>query len=73
MRDEPTWRIPAGVLALMLALAVYGAAIAHFLAPLLSSWSALAQLPVYVVLGVAWLWLMPVKRFLKWMETGSWG
>ncbi len=73
MRTEPTWRIPAGVLALMAALAGYGLLIAHFMAPLLASWSALAQLPVYVALGVAWLWLMPVRRFLKWMETGSWG
>ena len=73
MRNEPTWRIPAGVLALMLALAAYGLLIAHFLAPLFASWSALAQLPIYSVLGVAWLWLMPVRRFLKWMETGSWG
>ena len=73
MRNEPTWRIPAGVLALMLALAAYGLLIAHFLAPLFANWSALAQLPIYIVLGVAWLWLMPVRRFLKWMETGSWG
>ena len=72
MRSEPTWRIPAGVLALMLALAAYGLLIAHFVAPLLVNWSALAQLPIYIVLGVAWLWLMPVKRFLKWMETGNW-
>jgi membrane protein YdbS with pleckstrin-like domain len=70
MRDEPTWRIPAGVLALMAVLAVYGLLIAHYLAPLIASWPTLAQLPVYVVLGVAWLWLMPVKRFLRWMETG---
>lgn len=73
MRDEPTWRIPAGVLALMVALALYGLLIAQFLAPLIAGWPALAQFPVYVVLGVAWLWLMPVRRFLKWMETGHWG
>ena len=73
MRDEPTWRIPVGVLALMAVLAAYGLLIAQILAPLIAGWPALAQLPVYVVLGVAWLWLMPVRRFLKWMETGSWG
>lgn len=73
MREEPTWRIPAGVLALVIVLAAYGLAVATFLAPHIADWHALAQLPVYVVLGVAWLWLMPVRRFLKWMETGSWG
>ena len=72
MRTEPTWRIPAGVLALMVVLTAYGLLIASFVAPLFAGWSALAQLPVYVVLGLVWLWLMPVRRFLKWMETGSW-
>ena len=72
MRDQPTWRIPAGVLALAAVLAVYGMAVAHFIAPLIGGWSALAQLPVYVLLGVLWLWLLPLKRFLKWMETGHW-
>ena len=31
----------------------------------------LAQALVYLVLGVAWL--LPLKRFLIWMETGRWG
>ena len=73
MRSEPTWRIPVGVLALCLVLAAYGLLVAQLLAPLIGGWPALAQLPVYIVLGVAWLWLMPVKRFIRWMETGRWG
>ena len=73
MRTEPTWRIPAGVLALMVALVAYGLLVAKFLAPMIGSWPPLAQLPVYVALGVVWLWIIPVKRFLKWMETGRWG
>ena len=72
MRSEPTWRIPAGVLALMVLLFAYGMLIASFVAPLMRGWSGLAQLPVYGVLGVVWLWLIPVRRFLKWMETGTW-
>ena len=70
MRREPTWRIPAGILALVAALAVYGMAVAQFVAPLISGWNALLQLPVYIVLGV--VWLLPLRRFLIWMETGSW-
>mgnify|MGYP003409628656 FL=1 len=72
MREEPTWRIPAGVLALVAVLAAYGLAVAAYLAPLMADWHALAQLPVYIVLGVVWLWILPVRRFLKWMETGRW-
>ena len=29
---------------------------------------ALAQAPVYLVLGI--VWLLPLRRFLIWMETG---
>lgn len=71
MRNEPTWRIPAGVLALLAGLALYGMAIAHFIAPLIGGWPGLAQLPVYLLLGI--VWLLPLRRFLIWMETGRWG
>ncbi|WP_296678220.1 DUF2842 domain-containing protein [Novosphingobium sp.] len=71
MREEPTLRIPLGILGLLLALLVYGVVIARTVAPLMQSWPALAQLPVYVVLGL--VWLLPLKRFLIWMETGRWG
>lgn len=68
MRQEPTWRIPIGILALLAGLAIYGLLIARFIAPLIGDWHALLQLPVYIVLGV--VWLTPLKRFLIWMETG---
>lgn len=71
MRTEPTWRIPLGVLALFLSLMLYGAVIAHYVPHLIGAWPALAQTPVYIVLGL--LWLLPMRRFLIWMETGSWG
>ncbi len=71
MRNEPSWRIPVGVLALVAALLVYGGAIARWLAPLIAGWPALGQLPVYLVLGV--VWLLPLRRYLIWMETGRWG
>ena len=70
MRTEPTWRIPAGVLALLFALLVYGIVVARFVAPLFEQWSALAQTPVYVLLGV--IWLLPLRPLMIWMETGRW-
>lgn len=70
MRSEPTLRIPLGILGLMAALTVYGIVIASFLAPLISDWPGLAQAPIYLVLGV--IWLLPLRRFLIWMETGRW-
>lgn len=71
MRETPTWRIPVGVLALCVALGLYGMAVATWIAPLIQRWHALLQTPVYIVLGV--VWLLPLKRFLIWMETGRWG
>ena len=71
MREEPTLRIPLGVLALVVALAAYALLVARYVAPLIADWHGAAQAPVYVVLGV--VWLLPLRRFLIWMETGRWG
>lgn len=71
MRREPTWRIPVGVIGLCLALGVYALLVARLVAPLIANWHALAQTPVYILLGV--VWLLPLRRFLIWMETGRWG
>lgn len=71
MRETPTWRIPIGVLGLCLGLALYGILIAIYIAPLIGSWNALLQAPVYIALGV--VWILPLRRFLIWMETGRWG
>lgn len=70
MRTEPTMRIPLGILALCAALLVYGLLVTRYVAPLMAGWPALAQLPVYVALGL--VWLLPLRRFLIWMETGRW-
>lgn len=71
MRETPTLRIPLGVLGLFAVLIAYGLLIAHYLAPLIGGWHPLLQAPVYVILGV--VWILPLKRFLIWMETGRWG
>ncbi|MAM39839.1 MAG: hypothetical protein CL949_15360 [Erythrobacter sp.] len=70
MRTEPTWRIPVGLLGLLMVLIVYGIVIARYLPDLIGSWPALAQTVVYVALGL--IWLLPLGRFLTWMETGHW-
>jgi len=69
MRKDPTLRLPLGILALFAGLVLYalGVAWASQWIELLPVW---AQTIVYLVLGVAWL--LPLKRFLIWMETGRW-
>ncbi len=71
MRNEPTWRIPVGLLGLLFALAVYGLVIARYVPEVIGTWPTLLQTLVYVALGLAWL--LPLRRFLIWMETGRWG
>jgi membrane protein YdbS with pleckstrin-like domain len=70
MRETPTWRIPFGIVSLFIALIVYGVVIARYAPDIIGRWSGGAQAVVYVVLGL--IWLLPLKRFLIWMETGSW-
>ena len=70
-RTEPTWRIPIGILGLIIGLIAYGLVIARYAPELMSGWPVLVQTLVYLVLGL--IWLLPLKRFLVWMETGRWG
>ena len=70
MRTEPTWRIPVGLLGLLIGLAIYGLVIARYLPDLIGEWPALVQTVIYLFLGL--VWLLPLGRFLKWMETGNW-
>lgn len=65
----PSWRKPIGALVII--------ATAFFWVVLITSFSAwigalpvLAQLPIYVVAGIAWI--LPLKPLLQWMETGRW-
>ena len=69
MREKPTLRIPLGILALLFVLAIYVLA-AVWASQWIEHLPVLAQAVVYLVLGVAWL--LPLRRFLIWMETGSW-
>lgn len=69
MRDKPTWRIPVGVLALLAALGLYAFGVL-LLSPWIEQLPVLAQGLVYLVLGIAWL--LPLRRYLIWMETGRW-
>jgi hypothetical protein len=66
---EPSWRKPAGVLAILAYITIWAVAVAS-----LSSWigqlPALAQAPIYLVAGL--IWIAPLKPALRWMETGKW-
>tara|TARA_Y100000991_G_scaffold17550_1_gene11551 strand:- start:1201 stop:1416 length:216 start_codon:yes stop_codon:yes gene_type:complete len=71
MRHEPNWRIPVGILGLLLALSVYAIVIARYVPGLMLGWPVLLQTAIYLILGL--IWLLPLKRFLIWMEAGRRG
>ena len=70
MRETPTWRIPIGIIGLFAFLIVYGVVIARYAPGIIGTWPGWAQTVVYLVLGL--IWLLPLRRFLIWMETGRW-
>ncbi|WP_341713608.1 DUF2842 domain-containing protein [Erythrobacter sp.] len=70
MRTEPTWRIPVGLLGLLLFLAIYGLVVARYVPEIIEGWPTLIQTLVYIAFGLAWL--LPMRGFLAWMETGRW-
>ena len=70
MREEPTLRIPLGLLALLVLLSVYGLIVAIVIGPVIDPWHIVPKTVAYLVLGT--IWLLPLGRFLIWMETGRW-
>ena len=64
---RPSWRKPFGVLAMLAALALYAVIAVTLLAPV-GRWPVLAQALVYLIVGT--IWILPLGRFLQWMETG---
>ena len=70
MRDKPTWRIPAGILGLLTGLALYALGV-MWASQWIGGLPVVLQAVIYLILGVAWL--LPLRNFLIWMETGRWG
>lgn len=71
MTDGPRWQKPVGMLAIVAMIGVWCLAVAS-LSHWIGQWPAFVQLIFYVIAGVAWLWLLPMRRLLSWMETGHW-
>ena len=68
---EPSWRKPVGML-LIIALILLWAILVGSLSAIIGSLPMILQVPVYVVLGIVWIWVLPLKRLLACRETGRW-
>jgi predicted membrane channel-forming protein YqfA (hemolysin III family) len=66
---KPSWRKPAGMLLLLILIAVWG-----FVAVTVAE--ALPELPwplealFFIAAGI--VWILPLKPLLRWMEVGRW-
>ncbi|MBW7947116.1 DUF2842 domain-containing protein [Sphingosinicella microcystinivorans] len=64
---KPSLRKPFGVLLLILLIALYALAAVAVAEPV-TRLPALVQLPVWVALGIAWVF--PARPLVRWIETG---
>jgi hypothetical protein len=67
----PSWRKPFGMLVILLLIAIWVIGVAS-LSRSVGGWPMLVQLGFYLVTGIVWIWLLPMRRLLAWMETGNW-
>ncbi len=65
----PSWRKPAGVLAILALIAVWAVLVAS-LSGRAATWPWPAQVAFFLVAGI--VWIAPLKPLLLWMETGRW-
>jgi hypothetical protein len=71
MTEGPRWQKPIGVLAILVMIIVWCVGVAS-LSPWVARWPVLVQIAFYLVAGIAWLWVLPMRHMLSWMETGRW-
>lgn len=65
----PSLRRPLGILALFIGILAYCLFVVWLFEPV-ASLHPLLQLPVWLVLGIGWVF--PVKPLIIWIETGKW-
>jgi len=66
---QPSWRKPAGILAILLLILLWAVLVATF-AEAIGRWPVLAQALFYLLTGL--VWIAPLRPLLRWAETGRW-
>jgi hypothetical protein len=68
---QPSWRRTAGALLIVLLIAIWAALVVQLAGPI-GRMPPLAQAVFYPIAGIAWIWILPLRRVLTWSETGRW-
>ena len=67
--NEPSWRRPAGIAAILLLILDWAILVATF-AGQIGRLPVLVQALFYLIVGIAWI--APLKPLLRWSQTGQW-
>ena len=67
---HPAW-LRYGAAVVLTLIAVW-AVIVVALSAWVGTWPILVQAVFYLVAGIAWVWVLPLRPLLCWMETGRW-
>ena len=65
---QPTWRKPAGMLAILLIILVWSGIIVSA-SDFIGTLNIAIQSIIYLVAGI--VWIAPMRPLMIWMETGS--
>jgi hypothetical protein len=68
---QPSWRRTAGALLILVLIVVWASLVVQLATPI-GRLPALLQLVFYIFAGLAWIWILPLRRILTWSETGRW-
>ena len=68
---KPSWRKPVGMFAILTLIALWAVLVGSLSRPI-GHLPMILQVPVYLFLGLVWIWILPLRRLLAWMETGRW-
>lgn len=67
-RPSPTWRKPAGMVAILAIIAVWAFLVVS-MSGYIGQLHILLQAIIYMIAGI--IWIAPLRPLLIWMETGS--
>jgi hypothetical protein len=68
---QPSWRRTAGAFLILACIMLWAGLIVQLAGPV-GHLPALVQAVFYLVAGLAWIWILPLRRILNWSETGRW-
>lgn len=66
---QPSWRKPAGMLLILALIALWAMACVTLIG-LFEPLPRLVEPALYLVAGIVWIWVLPMRRLLHWMELG---